>query len=67
MSGKTNKENNSLSRNLRELRSIAVTITGNKKMNVKFDKKAETSYIELDKSQIVLTLNALPKWVTERE
>jgi len=67
MSGKTNKENNSLSRNLRELRSIAVTITGNKKMKVKFDKKAETSYIELDESQIVLTLNALPKWVTERE
>lgn len=53
------------SKNLRDMRSIAVAITGNKRLKLKYDGKAETSHINLETEEITLSLNPFPDFVKD--
>lgn len=59
--------NYNFSRNLRDLREIAITMTENPKLRVKYNKKADTSSIDLETYKITLSLNPYPDWVKNRD
>jgi len=60
------------SKNLRELREIAISLTNNRNIRVNYDSKAKNPQIvfedlKTNKSQITLTLSIYPEWVTKIE
>jgi len=57
--------NKNFSKNLWELRSIAQTITRNRKIKVKYDAKAENSCYNPETHEITLTLKPYPNYVKE--
>lgn len=61
------KKSKTFSKNLREIREIAITITGDKSIKVKYDAEAETASINLKTKTITLSLNPFPDWVVNQE
>lgn len=55
------------SKNLRDLRSLAVAITKNRKISINYDVKAKTSKYNPESDKIVLSLNPYPEFVQKHE
>lgn len=51
------------SKNLRDMRSIALTITKNNKLRLKYDAKQETSFCNIENNEITLSLSSYPDFV----
>lgn len=57
------KQNQNFSQELSELRNIAVIITNDKSIKIKYDSKAPSCYFNYEDNCIGITTNAYPDWV----
>lgn len=61
------KDKQAFSREINELRNIALTITRDRMLKVKYDTKAQSCCFNYEDNCITLTTNAYPLWVKQNE
>jgi len=64
---KKNGKNENFSEQLDDLRNLALTITKDDKIGVKYDAKAQTSYFNPENDEITLSLAPYPEFVSKTE